>query len=52
MKVGSKPKQENDAVTFDSPDGVQKGLTHAEAKQVIQMREKKDGRDETKTKPE
>jgi hypothetical protein len=52
MKLGSKPKQEKDGVTFVSPDGVQKGLTHAEAKQVVQMREKKGGRDETKTKTE
>ena len=41
MKVGSQPRKEREenAVTFESPDGTRKKLTHTEAKQIIQERE-------------
>ena len=39
MKLASKPKKEETAVTFDAPDGTRKKLTHTEARQIIQERE-------------
>ena len=41
MKVGSRPQKEKEenAVTFESPDGTRKKLTHTEARQIIQERE-------------
>jgi hypothetical protein len=41
MKIGSRPQKEREenAVTFESPDGAKKKLTHAEARQIIQERE-------------
>ena len=41
MKLGSRPEKEKDeeAVTFESPDGVKKKLTREQARQIIRERE-------------
>ena len=41
MKLGSRPEKEKDeeAVTFESPDGVKKKLTRDQARQIIRERE-------------
>jgi hypothetical protein len=41
MKLGSKPRQEQGAVLFDSPDGIRKKFSHAEARQAVRDSEQK-----------
>jgi len=43
MKLGSRPRKDwEGSVTFDTLDGTQKKLTHAEARQIIDEREQKE----------